>query len=264
MSQFTIHTQETAPESSKPILANLKKAIGFVPGLYGVLAEAPKAVEAYDLLSKLFKATSLTTTEQHVVLLTINYENNCGYCMPAHTGLAKLDAVPDDVIEAIRNGKPIADPKLEALRRFTVQVVQKRGWVPDEDVEAFLDAALSKKILKESAQSGKASRRRSRGRAGRRSQKLEHIVPACFEDGVSPDAQPPAEFLQVGSVRRKRVSGQPALHPECVEKRLDGAATQICWRPWRKLLRHGEANRPTGILTCRHPPNEFGLSRPGC
>ena len=93
MTDFTIHTLETAPTASKPMLDRLKKAIGFLPGLYGVLAEAPKALEAYDVLAKLFKGTSLTTTEQHVVWLTINYENNCGYCVPAHTGLAKMDAV---------------------------------------------------------------------------------------------------------------------------------------------------------------------------
>ena len=69
MTDFTIHTPDTAPAGSKPLLDKLQKAIGFVPGLYGVLAEAPKAVEAYDLLATLFKGTSLTTNEQHVVLL---------------------------------------------------------------------------------------------------------------------------------------------------------------------------------------------------
>ena len=149
MSHLTIHTQETAPAGSQPLLDKLQKAIGFVPGLYGVLAEAPKALEAYDVLSGLFKGTSLTTTEQHVVLLTINYENNCGYCMPAHTGLAKLDRVPDDVIEALRNGVPIADPKLQALRTFTVQVVQERGWVGDDHVQAFLDAGYTQQQILE-------------------------------------------------------------------------------------------------------------------
>ena len=149
MTDFAIHTQETAPAASKPTLDSLQKAIGFVPGLYGVLAEAPKALEAYDVLAGLFKRTSLTTTEQHVVLLTINYENNCGYCMPAHTGLAKLDRVPDDVIDAIRNGAIIADTKLQALRTFTVQVVQKRGWVADGDVQAFLDAGYTRQQILE-------------------------------------------------------------------------------------------------------------------
>lgn len=79
MTRFTIHTQETAPAASKPMLDEMQKAVGFVPGLFGVLAEAPKALEAYQVLGALFKDTSLTTTEQHVVWLTINYENNCGY-----------------------------------------------------------------------------------------------------------------------------------------------------------------------------------------
>ena len=84
MTHFTIHTQETAPAASKPLLDKAQKAFGFVPGLLGVLAEAPKALEAYQVLGTLFQDTSLTTIEQHVVWLTINYENDCGYCVPAH------------------------------------------------------------------------------------------------------------------------------------------------------------------------------------
>ena len=149
MTQFTIHTQQTAPEASKPFLDKAKNAFGFVPGLLGVLSEAPKALEAYQVLGALFRETSLTATEQHVVWLTINYENDCGYCVPAHTGLAKLDKVPDDVIESLRNGTPIADPKLEALRTFTIQVVQKHGWVTDDDVRAFLDAGYTQQHILE-------------------------------------------------------------------------------------------------------------------
>ena len=149
MTHFTIHTQETAPAASKPLLERSLKAFGRVPGLYGVLAEAPKTLEAYQALAALFQETSLTTTEQHVVWLTINYENNCDYCVPAHTGLAKLDAVPNDVIEALRNGTPINDPRLEALRTFTVRVVQKRGWATNDDVHAFLDAGYTQQQILE-------------------------------------------------------------------------------------------------------------------
>ncbi|HSS66570.1 MAG TPA: carboxymuconolactone decarboxylase family protein, partial [Gammaproteobacteria bacterium] len=125
------------------------EAYGRVPGLHGVLAEAPKTLEAYQVLGALFQQTSLTTIERHVVWLTINYENNCGYCVPAHTGLAKLDGVPDGVIDSLRNGTPIADPKLEALRAFTVQMVNKRGWATDEDVQAFLDAGYDRQHILE-------------------------------------------------------------------------------------------------------------------
>ena len=149
MTIFKTHTLDTAPEKSKPLLDQSLKAFGRIPGLYGVLAEAPKALEAYQTLGALFKDTSLTTNEQHVVWLTINYENDCGYCVPAHTGLAKLDAVPNDIIEALRNGTPMTDSKLEALRTFTIRVVQKRGWVTDDDVQAFLDAGYTQRHILE-------------------------------------------------------------------------------------------------------------------
>lgn len=149
MTNFTIHNQETAPPASQPMLENLQKAIGFVPSLYGVLAEAPKALEAYEVLATLFKESSLTSTEQHVVWLTINYENNCDYCVPAHTGLAKMDRVPDDVIEALRNGTAIADQRLEALRSFIRRLVQDRGWVDDDEVELFLAAGYTRQNILE-------------------------------------------------------------------------------------------------------------------
>ena len=82
MTLFTIHTQETTPATSKPLLVKSLKAFGRVPRLHGVLAEAPKALEAYQVLDTLSNDTSLTTTEQHVVWLTINYENDCGCCVP--------------------------------------------------------------------------------------------------------------------------------------------------------------------------------------
>ena len=147
MNNFRIHTQETAPEASKKILEETSRNLGFVPGLFGVLAEAPKALEAYQVLGSLFRQTSLSTTEQHVVWLTINSENDCGYCVPAHTGLARMDAVPDDVINALRNGTPIADTKLEVLRRFTVQLVKQRGWVAEHGVQTFLDAGYTQENI---------------------------------------------------------------------------------------------------------------------
>ncbi len=149
MTNFKIHTIDTAPTESKPFLDQSLKAYGTIPGLFGVLAEAPKALEAYQVLGAMFQDTSLTTNEQHVVWLTINYENECDYCVPAHTGLAKLDAVPDDIIEALRNGTPLADPKLQALRFFTIQVVQKRGWVTDDDVQTFLEAGYTQRHILE-------------------------------------------------------------------------------------------------------------------
>jgi alkylhydroperoxidase family enzyme len=55
-----------------------------------------------------------------------------------------MQKVPTDVVEAIREDRPISDSRLEALRVFTTTVVEKQGWLADEDVAAFLAAGFTK------------------------------------------------------------------------------------------------------------------------
>lgn len=136
---YTVHTIESAPAGSKEILASAKKSLGFVPNLYAVMSEAPALIKAYASISKIYEETSLGATERQVVLLTTSYENNCEYCVAAHSVIAGMQKVPADVVDAIRAGRPIADPKLEALRRFTAAVVSSRGWPSETASTAFLD-----------------------------------------------------------------------------------------------------------------------------
>ena len=51
--------------------------------------------------------------------------------------------VPADVIDALRNNTPIADPKLEALRSFAAVINETRGWPSESQVAAFLDAGYT-------------------------------------------------------------------------------------------------------------------------
>ena len=146
---YTIHNLNTAPEAAKEILAGAKKAYGFVPNLLGTMAEAPALVKAYTTLSRIFEETSFSAAERQVVLLTVSYENGCGYCVAAHSVIAAMQKVLDDVVGAIREGEPIADPRLEALRRFTAAVVTSRGWPTEGDTKAFLAAGYGKRQVLE-------------------------------------------------------------------------------------------------------------------
>lgn len=140
MTSFTLHTKETAPEKSVPVLDSAEKAFGFIPNLIGTLAESPAAVKAYLTLNGIFDESSFTPAERQVTLLAASRYNECHYCIAAHSVVAEMQNVPQQVIDAIRNDQPIEDVKLEALRRFTTQVVDKRGWVSEEEVQAFLQA----------------------------------------------------------------------------------------------------------------------------
>ncbi|WP_298963842.1 carboxymuconolactone decarboxylase family protein [uncultured Roseibium sp.] len=144
MTEFSRHTLETAPEQSKPLLNNSLQAFGMIPNLHAVMAESPQHLEAYQKLHELFQQTSLTAAQQTVVWMTINVEHTCHYCVPAHTAIAHMQKINSGLIEDLRNGKPLEDAKLEALRRFTLQVVRQRGNVSTQDVESFLAAGYTK------------------------------------------------------------------------------------------------------------------------
>lgn len=144
MATFTIHNSKTAPDGSKPFIEQAQKQFGMVPNLIGLLAESPVAVETYLTLSGLFSRSSFSPTERNLVWLTINYENECHYCMAAHTGIAKSEKVDQNIIDAIRTGESIADPRLQALRVFTSSVVVNRGWIDESEVDAFLAAGFTR------------------------------------------------------------------------------------------------------------------------
>lgn len=140
---YTIHSIETAPDTSREALAGALKAFGFVPNLLGTMAAAPALLKTYRAVEVLFDETSLTPTERQVVMLTTSYENNCEYCVGAHTAMSAMQKVSDDVVQAIRTGKPIADRKLEALRQLTSAIVTSRGFPADEALAAFHAAGYS-------------------------------------------------------------------------------------------------------------------------
>lgn len=146
---FTRYTADTAPAAAQPILAGVKAAFGFVPNLQATMAESPELLAGYSALWDLFGKTSLTTTEQQIVYMTANFENECHYCMAGHTTLSKMQKIDDAVIAALRTGTAIPDTKLEALHCFATAVVANRGFVDDAGVQAFLDAGYTRQNVLE-------------------------------------------------------------------------------------------------------------------
>ena len=144
---FPSHDLDTAPEASMPLLEQSQKAFGRLPGLHKVLAESPQAYEGYQVLHKLFTETDFDAEELTVVWQAINVENECHYCVPAHTGIAKMMKVSDEISDALRNETALPTPKLEALRTFTVQMFRQRGNVSDDQMKAFFDAGYGHRAV---------------------------------------------------------------------------------------------------------------------
>jgi alkylhydroperoxidase family enzyme len=143
---FTYHTIESAPAESLPLIEHSIAAFGFLPKLHQVLAAAPATYEAYSRTFDLFeKATTLTPLEQQVVFMTANYENRCHYGTAGHSMLMTMMKMPAAHIAGLRDGEPLADAKLEALRGFTRALIERRGHVGDAALRAFLEAGYTQR-----------------------------------------------------------------------------------------------------------------------
>ncbi len=149
MATFKIHDNATAPNDAKQTIEKAEQKFGMLPNILAVMAEAPPALKGYMSLSALFDQTTLAPEERKVVLLAASFENECAYCMAAHTAEAKQAGVGEQVIEAIRNGNPIEDDRLQALRSFTAAVVRDRGHLSEADVNAFLTAGYTNRNILE-------------------------------------------------------------------------------------------------------------------
>ena len=147
MTEFTVHTPQSAPGEAGASLEQSNAAFGMVPNLHAVMAESPEHLEAYKTLHGLFQNTSFTPTERTVVWMAHNVENNCHYCVPAHTLIAHGEGVEASVIDDLRAARPLSDAKLEALRQFTLRVIRQRGVLTDDETQAFLNAGYERRHI---------------------------------------------------------------------------------------------------------------------
>ena len=144
MTDFTLHTPDSASGAGAEQLQRAREVFGMTPNLLRVLADAPPAARAYLDLHEALADSSLTPTEQQVATLAASFRNECGYCMAAESAGAHASDMDPQILEALRHGEPLPDSKLEALRTFTIAVVDARGWVGDDAVEAFLHAGFDR------------------------------------------------------------------------------------------------------------------------
>lgn len=144
MRTFPIHTLESAPAESVAALRTLEEGLGFVPNLAATMAESSVLISGFVELRRTLAGSELSGVEREIVALAVSLENDCHYCMAAHSTFALLQNAKEDAVAAARAGDPPSDPKLGALYRFARSLVRKKGHLTPDETQAFLDAGYSK------------------------------------------------------------------------------------------------------------------------
>lgn len=143
MKPFPLHSVETAPEESRPLLSTVTARFGFLPNVYAHLAEAPQVLDGLLQLSALFSRTSLTEKQRHLLLLTSSVENQCTFCVAAHTRGAVAGGVSTESVEAIRKGAVPETAEDAVMVRFVREMIRSRGFVPDAELAAFFERGFT-------------------------------------------------------------------------------------------------------------------------
>ena len=149
MTNFPVHTVESAPERAKPALQQLQSTFGMIPNLIGAMSTSPVLISSLVGLFGKVHGGSFTEAQVQIVLLTDAVTNASSWAVAFHTALALKEGIDPADVQAIREGRLPKDGKFAALSALAKTMIEKRGRLDDRDVEGFLAAGFGKDHLLE-------------------------------------------------------------------------------------------------------------------
>jgi alkylhydroperoxidase family enzyme len=143
MSDYTVHTIESAPLQSKPVLQQLQQVFGLIPNIAGAMATSPVLINGFLGLFQHVHTSSLTEPQIQTLLLTNAVTNASEWAVAFHTALALKQGVRPSDVDAIRQGELPSDAVLAALSMLARTLIQKRGRLSELEQNRFLDAGFN-------------------------------------------------------------------------------------------------------------------------
>jgi AhpD family alkylhydroperoxidase len=144
VTDFPLHTIESAPERSKAALQQLQSAFGMLPNIAAAMATSPVLIDSLVGLFQKVHGGSFTEAQVQTVLLTDAVTNACTWAVAFHTALALKEGLSPTDVQAIREGRSPKDAKLSALSSLAKTMIEKRGLLNDQDVDGFIAAGFGK------------------------------------------------------------------------------------------------------------------------
>jgi AhpD family alkylhydroperoxidase len=160
---FPDFTIASALPTARRTMTATEKHLGYLPAAMARMAASPQLLDGFVKLSAIFDSSTLSPLARETLVMTIAARNGCHLCLAMHT--ARLTALGADasLIASLRRAGPLvdpvlvdpvladpvladpvlADPVLEAVRVFTLHVLDTAGDADDEALRAFLAAGYT-------------------------------------------------------------------------------------------------------------------------
>ena len=102
MTNFPVHTIESAPERSKPALKQLQSAFGMIPNIAGAMATSPVLINSLVGVFGNVHGGNFTEAQIQTVLLTDAVTNASTWAVAFHTALALKEGIDPADVQAIQ------------------------------------------------------------------------------------------------------------------------------------------------------------------
>jgi AhpD family alkylhydroperoxidase len=112
--------------------------LGYLPAAMARMAASPHLLDGFLKLNAIFESSTLDPVAREALVMTIATRNGCHVCVAMHTARLTALGAGSDIIAGLRSAEPLADERLDAIRVFTLRVLDTAGAVGDEALRAFL------------------------------------------------------------------------------------------------------------------------------
>jgi 4-carboxymuconolactone decarboxylase len=131
MARIPFVTRDQVAEQEKPAYDAFMLSRANRPniGPYSLLLHMPEMAQRLEALRTYLRAeSSLSQKLQELVMISVAREMGCAFIWYAHAAAARQAGVRDDVVDSIREKRPLAnlDPDEQAVVDFTRELLQHR------------------------------------------------------------------------------------------------------------------------------------------
>jgi len=142
-SLFADHTIESPPPGVRRAMTAAQQHPGYLPAAMARMAGSPHLLDGFLKLNAIFESSTLDPVAREALVMTIATRNGCRVCVAMHTARLTALGVGSDIIAGLRTAgrpeaRPLADERLEAIRVFTLRVLDTAGEVGEQALSAFL------------------------------------------------------------------------------------------------------------------------------
>jgi len=141
MSRLSTIEPNAAAGKAKDLLTAVQHKLGLVPNMTKVMANSPAVLEGYLGLSGALSGGLLDAKTREQLALVTAQENECDYCLSAHSAIGKMVGLTPEQIAQSREGRG-TDARAAAALTFARRVLETRGGIVADDLATVRQAGF--------------------------------------------------------------------------------------------------------------------------